>query len=67
MEDQMKKGFVLIGIMIFLIFACSTKDRIQKEETGLDGVKFQKLTLAEARELAGQKGKLVMVDFFSPT
>lgn len=63
----MRKGYILIGIMCFIIFACSTKDRIQKEETGLDGVKFQKLTLAEAKELAGQQGKLVMVDFFSPT
>ena len=63
----MKKGFILMGIMCFIIFACSTKDRIKKEETALDGVKFQKITLAEAKELAGQQGKLVMVDFFSPT
>ena len=63
----MKKRLILFGIMCFLIFACSSKDRIQKEKKGLDGVKFQKLTLAEARELAGQQGKLVMVDFFSPT
>jgi len=67
MEEQMKKGIILFGIMCFLIFGCSTKDRIQEEEAGLDGVKFQKLTLAEAKELAGQEDKLVMVDFFSPT
>jgi len=63
----MKKAFILFGVMCFIIFACSTKDRIQEEDIGLDGVKFQKLTLAEAKELAGQQGKLVMVDFFSPT
>ncbi len=63
----MKKGFVLFGLMCFLILACSTKDRIQDDNVGLDGVNFQKRTLAEAKDLAGQQGKLVMVDFFSPT
>ena len=63
----MKKGFILIGVMCFIILACSTKDRIQNEDASLNGVNFQKLTFAEAKELAGQQGKLVMVDFFSPT
>lgn len=63
----MKKGFIFFGLMCLLVFACSTKDRIQDDEAGLDGVRFQKLTLAEAKEIAGREGKLVMVDFFSPT
>ena len=63
----MTKRFVLIGIMCFLIFACSTEDRIQDEEARLKGVDFQKLTLADAKELAGRQGKLILVDFFSPT
>ncbi len=63
----MKKGIILFGLMCFLILACSTKDKVRDDEAKLDGVNFQKLTLAEAKELAGQQGKLVMVDFFSPT
>lgn len=63
----MKKGFIFLGIICFLIFACSTKEQTQEEETGIYGVQFQKLTLAEAKELAANQGKLVMIDFFSPT
>ncbi len=62
----MKKGFILFGLTSLLIFACST-DRTQDDAVVFEGVYFQKLTLAEAKVLAGQQGKLVMIDFFSPT
>ena len=65
-EGQMKKGFIIIGVFCFILFACSTKEPAQKQE-GISGVQFQKLTLDEATELAAKQGKLVLIDFFSPS
>ena len=63
----MKKGLISFGIISLIIFACSPKEQTPAEETALSGVKFQKLTVAEAKELALQQDKLMMIDFFSPS
>ena len=62
-----QKSVIVFCILSLVIIGCTKNEKIQDSQAKLIGVNFQKLTLDEAKALAVEQGKLVLVDFFSPT
>lgn len=66
----MRRNIIVFAVLLSLcLSACTSKEKAEKAEEGaaLTGVGFEKLSLQDALVKAKDLGKLVLVDFFSPT
>lgn len=65
----MKKFIPYLFMLCLLVFFSCSKDTgpVEQQKDSAGGVRFVDLSIADALARAGTEGKIVLLDFFSPT